>query len=229
MADPVTTTVAFGAGLVSFFAPCVLPVVPGYLAFVTGGMAVGRTTRIMRTVAFVLGFGIAFTILGALVGALGGTPAFQRAETWVQRIGGALIIVFGLHMTGLLRLKFLDRDVRYHGHGPKDATPLFSALALGAAFGVGWSPCVGPVLASILLLAGLDGGAAGGALLLAVYSAGLGVPFLVIGFSAERSTAVLQRFRRTTIWIERVGGGILIVLGIFVFTGSLTRVISYVI
>lgn len=229
MVDTVTAGIAFGAGLLSFFAPCVLPVVPGYLAFVTGGAETTRTVRLLRTVAFVLGFGIAFTILGALVGALGTSPLFQSAERWVARLGGALIIVFGLHMTGLIRLKFLDRDVRYHGQGPTGTTPFLSALVLGAAFGVGWSPCVGPVLASILLLAGLEGGVAGGALMLAIYSLGLGIPFLVLGATAERGAAFLQRFRRTTTTIERIGGVVLIVLGIFVFTGSLTRVISYVI
>lgn len=226
--EGITFAVAFGAGLVSFFTPCVLPVVPGYLAFVTGGAHAGRAAHLVRTIAFVFGFAAAFTLIGALIGALGTSPAFQSAETVVRRVGGTFIIVFGLHMTGLLRLPFLDRDVRYHGdapvrwHAPKAVT----AIVLGAAFAVGWSPCVGPIFASILVIAGLEGGFAGGARLLAVYSLGLAVPFLVLGVTAERGAAVLQRFAKATRAVEVVGGVLLVILGVLVFTGQLARFLS---
>lgn len=229
--DPGTIALAFGAGLVSFFAPCILPVLPGYLAFVTGGSAAGRSVHLARTLAFVFGFAVSFTVLGALVGALGTAPDFQSAESVIRRIGGALIIVFGLHMTGLLRLSFLERDVRFHANTASGwkIPRVVTAAVLGSAFAVGWSPCVGPILASILVLAGVQGGFAGGAVLLAVYSAGLSVPFLILGLSAERGAAFLARFRRTTRGVELIGGILLIGLGILVFTGQLPRFLSLII
>lgn len=223
--------ITFGAGLLSFFAPCILPVLPGYLAFVTGGPAVGRGVHLVRTAAFVLGFAAAFTVLGALVGAIGTLPAFHSAETVVRRIGGAVIIVFGLHMTGLLRLSFLERDLRFHGDAPAGwhVPRVVVAAVLGAAFAIGWSPCVGPILASILVLAGVQGGVAGGALLLAVYSAGLSVPFLILGASAEKGALLLRRFRKTGRWIELVGGILLVGLGVLVFAGQLARFLSLIV
>lgn len=225
--DPVSAAVAFGAGLISFFAPCVLPVIPGYLAFVTGGSQASARRRIALTVAFVAGFTIAFTLIGLAVGTVGSSAAFRSAETWLQRVGGALIIVFGLYMTGLLKLGVLDREVRFHGKAPARFGAIGGALFLGAAFGVGWSPCVGPVFASILVLAGVGGGAAQGALLLALYSAGLAVPFLVLGITADRGAAFLRKHASVARSVEVVGGVILILLGIFVFTGSLARFTSY--
>ena len=229
MPEPASTLVAFGAGLLSFFAPCVLPVLPGYLAFVTGGNTSTAKRRTLLTLAFVTGFSVAFILMGLAVGALGSTATFRAAETWLQRIGGALIIAFGLYMVGLLRLPFMEREIRYHGQAPQALGPAGGALFLGAAFGVGWSPCVGPVLASILLLAGVQGGAATGAILLTAYSAGLAIPFLLLGITADRGAAVLKRYRGVTRWVELVGGVLLILLGIFVFTGALPRLISYVI
>jgi cytochrome c-type biogenesis protein len=225
MAD-LTPLVAVGAGLLSFFSPCVLPVVPGYLAFVTGS---GGTSlrRALLTVAFVLGFGVAFVLVGLAVGAVGQLALFQSAEVAFRRIGGALIIAFGLAMTGLLHLPFMDRDFRYHGTAPKSAGPVAGAAFLGMAFGVGWSPCVGPILASVLILAGMQGSITSAAFLLGLYALGLAVPFLIVGLTAERGAAVLRRFSRVTRGVEIAGGVILIVIGIFVFTGALSRFLSY--
>jgi cytochrome c-type biogenesis protein len=231
--DAVPASVAFVAGLVSFFSPCVVPVVPGYVAFLARGAAPGSggtARRLLAVGCFVLGFGVAFVLIGAAVGALGATSAFRSSERWVERIGGALIIVFGLAMTGLLTIPLLLRDARYHGtEGPSKLGPVVGAAALGAAFGVGWSPCVGPVLASILLLAGATGGAGPGALLLAIYAAGLGIPFLVVGLAADRGAAIMRRFARATRVVEVVGGILLILLGIAVFTGSVARFTSYLV
>lgn len=229
MADPTTGLVAFGAGLLSFFAPCVLPVIPGYIAFVTGGADASTRRRLTLTIAFVAGFSIAFVAIGLLVGLVGSTGAFQAAETWLERIGGAIIIAFGLYMTGLLKLGFLEREVRYHGTAPEALGPIGGAAFLGAAFGIGWSPCVGPVLASILVLAGLEGGAVTGGLLLAAYAAGLAIPFLLLGVTADRGAAWLDRHKGLARGTEIVGGVLLIALGIFVFTGSLARLISLVV
>lgn len=229
MADPTTGLVAFGAGLLSFFAPCVLPVIPGYIAFITGGAEASTGRRLTLTAAFVGGFSVAFVAIGLLAGLVGSTGAFQAAETWLERIGGAIIIAFGLYMTGLLKLPFLEREIRYHGTAPAALGPIGGAAFLGAAFGVGWSPCVGPVLASILLLAGLEGGALTGAILLALYAAGLAIPFLALGVTADRGAAWLKRHQGLARGTEIVGGILLIVVGIFVFTGSIARLISYVI
>lgn len=219
---------AFVAGVVSFFSPCIVPVVPGYIAFLSRGtQGANKWRRAAVVLAFVLGFGIAFVIIGAAVGALGGTQAFRMSERLVERVGGALIIVFGLAMTGLLTIPFLLRDARYHGTAPTKLGPILGALVLGAAFGVGWSPCVGPVLASILLLGAQGGSASSGALLLGIYAAGLGIPFIVVGFAAERGAAVMGRFSRATRVVEVTGGILLILLGIAVFTGSIARFTSY--
>jgi len=225
--DP-TPLLAFGAGLLSFFAPCILPVVPAYVAYVTGGPQAARLPRFLRTAAFVLGFSLAFVALGLLVGAVGSSGVFQQYEVVARRVGGALIILFGLVMTGLLRLAFLDRDLRYHGTPTAlKRAPLFGAFFLGAAFGVGWSPCVGPILASILILAGVQASTAAAAFLLLAYAVGLALPFLLVGLAADRGAALLRRFGRATQVIEIVGGVLLIVLGIFVFTGSTARFTSY--
>lgn len=229
MSDPTTGLVAFGAGLLSFFAPCVLPVLPGYLAFVAGGAEASTRRRVGLTVAFVSGFGVAFVAIGVLVGLLGASASFQVAETWLERVGGAIIIAFGLSMTGLLDLGILEREARYTGDAPDPLGPLAGAAFLGAAFGVGWSPCVGPILASILVLAGLEGGAVAGGLLLAAYAAGLALPFLALGVSADRGAAWLRRHRRLARGVEVVGGVLLVVVGIFVFTGSVARFLSYVV
>lgn len=238
MAGEVTLLVAFAAGVASFFTPCLVPIVPGYLAFVTGGgrddaeaanataRAVARQERIVRTAAFVLGFGLAFTALGLSFGALGTVAGAALGQEVVQRLAGAFIVLFGLVMLDLVRLPFLDRDLRYHGDAPDWAGPNAAALLLGGAFGLGWSACAGPILGSILVLAGLEGGIAASAGLLAVYSAGLAVPFLVLGLTADRGAAWLRRVAPRTHLIETVGGIALIALGIAIFTGAAQRITS---
>lgn len=227
MAD-VSPWIAFLAGSAAFFTPCVLPVVPAFLGYVSGGAQgeVPRPLRVARTAAFVAGFGIAFTLLGMLIAQVGVSLGFAVAQTWLRRIGGALIIVFGLAMTGLLRLRWMDRDLRFHGRLPAWLGPTGSALVLGAAFGIGWSPCVGPILASILVQAGLTGGAAQGGILLAFFSAGLALPFLACGLVADHGAAVLRKWGRAAKAVEVVGGVLLILLGIVVFTGAANRLLS---
>lgn len=228
VADALTAAVAVGAGLASFLSPCVLPVVPGILAVVAGDAETDRRQRLATTGAFVAGFGAAFVVAGLLIGAAGTLAIAHGLTPWIERIGGATIIVFGLHTIGLLELPGLGR--RVGGPDASDADgSLGAAVGLGAAFGVGWSPCVGPMLASILVLAGTQGGLVDGALLLAAYAGGLGVPFLALGWTADRGTAFVERHARAARAFEVVGGVVLIVLGIFVFTGSLARLTSYVI
>jgi cytochrome c-type biogenesis protein len=214
------------AGLGSFLAPCILPVLPAYVSFISGGPDAPMSKRMLRTSSFVVGFGVAFIALGLLIGAVGQTPLFQSSETWVARIGGALIIFFGLVMTGLIRLPWLDRDVRYHGDANLGKTHLWGAFLLGIAFAVGWSPCVGPVLASILIYAGTTGSIGYAGFLLGLYALGLAIPFLVLGALADRGTKLIQKFRPVSRVIEIVGGVILIILGVFVFTDSTARLTS---
>jgi cytochrome c-type biogenesis protein len=229
MSDGLSLAVAFGGGLASFFAPCVLPVVPGYLGFITGGAQASAGRRTAITVAFVLGFSAAFVVLGLLVGLAGSSLMFAGEQVWLNRLGGALIILFGLVLLGLIRVPFLQRDLRYHGQAPMKAGPVVGALGLGAAFGVGWSPCMGPILAGILLLAGIQGSAGASALLLGVYAAGLAVPFLLLGVFAERGAAFVKRFGKASRAIEVVGGIALLALGVAVFTGSAARLQSLVV
>jgi cytochrome c-type biogenesis protein len=226
MAEPVTLGIAFGAGLLSFLSPCVVPIVPGYLAFVTGGAQVARGARVVRTLAFVLGFGAAFVLLGLVVGAAGTSGLVGMGTRWAERLGGAFIIAFGLVMLGLIRVPWLDRDVRWHGAAPARAGPVGGALLLGTAFGVGWSPCMGPILASILLLAGLQGSITASGALLGVYALGLAVPFVALGLGADHVAPALRRFARVSRAVEVVGGLLLIALGIAVFTGATARLTS---
>ena len=221
----VTVFAAFLAGLIAFFSPCILPIVPGFLAFVTQGVDQGRRRRLLLTAMFTLGFTIAFTIIGFLIGAAGATATFQAAEVWLRRVGGVLIIGFGLAMLGLLRFAWMDLDMRFHGKSPEWLGPYGGAVALGAAFGVGWSPCVGPILASIIVLAGIEGGAMDGALLLSLFSFGLAIPFLVFGSLADLGSGFMRRNARFTESVEVIGGVFLILLGIMIFTGAVNRIL----
>jgi cytochrome c-type biogenesis protein len=231
MAD-VDAVTAFAAGLLAFFTPCVLPIVPGFLAFIASRGSgldpaqVSRRRRFGITACFVLGFGIAFTVIGFLLGSIGGSAGFQHAEVWLRRIGGVLIIAFGFMMLGLWRMPWMDRDVRVHSVSDR-LGPVAGAVLLGAAFGVGWTPCVGPILASILLQAGLGGSGAGGAFLLACFSLGLAVPFLAFGFVADSGAGFVRRHARATRVVEIVGGLFLVALGIMVYTGAANRLLLY--
>lgn len=227
----VSLAAAFVAGLLAFFTPCVLPIVPGFLAFVAGRsgagvVAAGRGRRFALTACFVAGFGLAFTAVGYLLGAAGSTLQGAEAQVWLRRVGGVLVIAFGFAMLGLWRLPWMDRDFRVHSVSSR-LGPVSGALALGAAFGVGWTPCVGPILASILLQAGLGGSGAGGTLLLAVFSAGMAVPFLAFGLAADAGAGFVRRHGRATQVVEVVGGLFLVALGIMVYTGAANRVLLY--
>lgn len=221
----VTAWLAFVAGAGAFFTPCVLPIVPAFLGFVSGGAQATVRVRFARTAAFVLGFGVAFTALGFLIATAGQGAQSVLAQAWLRRIGGGLVILFGLAMVGLLRPAWMDRDFRFHGRMPAWLGPSGTALALGAAFGIGWSPCVGPILAAILIQAGLGGSGAQGAFLLAVFSLGLAVPFLAFGVLADRGAAILRRSGRVAQAVEVAGGVLLILLGIVIFTGTANRIL----
>lgn len=216
---------AFTAGLVSFLSPCIVPLVPSYLTFVTGmsldeltdphAPGSRRSHTMLHAMLFVLGFAIVFVSLGAAATAVG--VAIGRSLGWVQRIGGVVIMLFGAHVLGLLRVPALMRDGRTH-LATKPAGRVGS-FVVGVAFGAGWTPCVGPVLATILLYAGTSGSVARGTLLLAVYALGLGLPFLVCAFGVDRLLTRMQSLRRWVRPLEIVTGALLLVVGLALATG----------
>jgi cytochrome c-type biogenesis protein len=223
---------AFVAGLVSFLSPCVLPLVPSYITFVTGmtldeltahGRDAARRRAVLHALVFVLGFTLVFIALGATATALG--AATRRALPLLQQIGGVAIAAFGLSMLGVLRPPALMRERRVH-FASKPAGLVGSAL-VGVAFGAGWTPCIGPVLASILLYAGIEATMMRGMLLLVAYAIGLGIPFLIaaVGFNWYLASA-----RRITRWLrplELAAGAILVLVGVLLFPGRFTALSSF--
>lgn len=224
----ISLVAAFVAGLISFLSPCVLPLVPGYVSFVTGrsldDLRYRPATRLPAlglSLAFVLGFSTVFIAMGASASWLGSLLMRHRQTT--NLLGGAIIVAFGLLMTGFIRLPWLQRDYRFTAHvtGGKPV----SAYVLGVAFAFGWTPCIGPVLGAILTV-GASRATTDAVVLLAFYAAGLAVPFLLAaGFTGE----IVKRMRRMAhagFWLYRLSGIVLIAMGIAIMTGQLTR-LSY--
>jgi cytochrome c-type biogenesis protein len=218
--------VAFTAGLLSFLSPCVLPLVPSYATFITG-MSLdelsGQESRARRAVLlhgvlFVLGFTLVFVALGASATFLG--SLLRWASRWVQVGGGVLLVLLGLYLLGLLRLPGAEREWRMH-LADKPVGYLGTVL-VGVTFGAGWTPCIGPVLGGILTLAGTSGSVGHGMGLLAAYSAGLAIPFLLATVLLERFLVGFKRMRRWLPWINRISGVLLLALGVLMLTGSFT-------
>ncbi len=217
--------VAFAAGVLSFLSPCVLPLVPSYLAYVGGSAEAKRAVLIRNALAFVLGFSLVFIALGAGASALGSLlRTNQRALTLG---GGVLVILFGLVMLGVIRLPWLYRDTRRQYSG-ETRTPL-GAVLLGMAFAAGWTPCIGPILGAILTMASAAGTLTAGVGLLAVYALGLAVPFLAAALLLDPFMRFSRRFRRFLPWVERVAGALLLVAGILMVTGLYTVLNGYLI
>jgi cytochrome c-type biogenesis protein len=214
-----TLGLAFTAGLLSFLSPCVLPLVPSYLAYVGGSGAEKRALLIRNALLFVLGFSLIFIALGASASALG---SLLRANRQILTMGGGvLVILFGLVLLGVIRLPVLMRDTRVQAK--HDASTPIGAVLLGMAFAAGWTPCIGPVLGGILTLAGASGTLLEGVTMLAVYSLGLAVPFLLAALALEPFLRVSRRMRRWLPWVERAAGGLLVIAGVLMVTGTYTR------
>ena len=229
MSEPVGLglAVAFVAGLLSFLSPCVLPLVPSYVGFLTGmtlpEMTGRRRVALLHALLFVAGFSLVFVLLGASATALGG--ALKYYQVWIARVGGVLVILFGLVCLGVVKAGFLDQERRLQlQHKPVGY--LGSAL-VGVAFGAGWTPCIGPVLGAILSLAATSDSVSRGMLLLGVYSAGLAVPFLLAAVAVESFLEWFQRFRRFLPWVMRVSGVLLILVGLLMVTGQFTRLAGW--
>jgi cytochrome c-type biogenesis protein len=215
--------VAFLAGLLSFLSPCVLPLVPSYLSFITGvsssaELGARRHLALLHALLFVTGFSIIFVAFGATATELG--RLLHAYQTWLERIGGVLVLIFGLYTLGVLRLPFLAREARVQ-LADKPLGYLGSVL-VGFAFGAGWTPCIGPILGSILLYASTRADLALGLRLLLAYSLGLAIPFLVAAWALEAFLRWFQHFRRYMRWVERIAGAVLVVVGVLMVSGSFT-------
>jgi len=219
--------VAFAAGLLSFLSPCVLPLVPSYLGFITGftieEMTGRRRLAMLHALLFVTGFSIVFILLGATATALG--RALNYYQVWATRVGGLLIMLFGLYLLGVLPMPWLDREQRVH----LDRKPLgfLGSVLVGMAFGAGWTPCIGPMLGAILGLAASQADVARGIGLLACYSAGLAVPFLLTAYAAESFFEWFGRFRRHMPLVQKVGGLLLLLVGLLMVSGQFTRLAGW--
>jgi len=229
--DSVGVLVAFVAGVFSFLSPCVLPLVPSYLSFVTGMSledlqeGVDRKATLVHSLLFVAGFSIIFITLGASASFLG---VFLRVyEVWIARIGGVLILILGLHLTGIFRIAPLMREHRVRVNDKPAG--YVGTLGVGAAFGAGWTPCIGPVLGAILTLAGTQDTVGAGVVLLSVYSLGLAVPFLLSALALDAFLGAFSRFRRLLPLVEKASGVMLIVLGLLLVTGSFTILSTYLV
>jgi cytochrome c-type biogenesis protein len=230
--SPILVITALAAGMVSFASPCVLPLVPAYLGFITGRSAAelqvargrARLTILSQGLAFVLGLAVIFALLGASASVLGQT-LLQNQERLYQ-LGGVLVVVFGLQMLGITRIPLLARTLRVSEVTPNVQRSHAGAFVMGLAFGAGWTPCVGPFLAGLLGLASQQATVGAGVLLLLVYALGLGVPFVLAGLAVNRSLSVLRGVRPHMLAIERVSGVLLIGMGVLLFSQQLTRITS---
>ena len=222
--------IAFAGGLLSFLSPCVLPLVPGYISLMsgvsidhlkTGGASGSRRAVILNSLAFNAGLSVIFLALGGTAGLVG---AAIINNIWVRLIGGLVIIVFGLHLIGWLKIKYLYKDTRqFSSEKPRG---ILGSLTLGIAFAAGWTPCIGPILGGIIGLAATSGGWKGGLLLSAFYSAGLAVPFLVTGLGINQFLSFYSKFRQHLHKVEVVSGVILILIGALVMSNRVSLLSS---
>jgi cytochrome c-type biogenesis protein len=222
---------AFLAGLVSFLSPCVLPLVPGYVSLISGAgveqLKVPESRLLskvmLNSIGFILGFSVVFITLGAISTEVG--QLLARYKSLLAQVAGVVIILFGLHLTGVFKIKALYTDARLHRI--KGGSTPWGAFVIGFAFAFGWTPCVGPILGVILTFAAAQDSVAKGILLLAVYSMGLAVPFLLTSLGIERFLKFYSRFRMHMHALEVASGGLLIALGILLVIGRFTIISNY--
>ncbi|HLC96729.1 MAG TPA: cytochrome c biogenesis protein CcdA [Candidatus Nanoarchaeia archaeon] len=218
---------AFIGGLVSFLSPCVLPLIPGFLAYLSG-TSLGDTSTISRmkmflnSIFFVLGFSLVFALLGVLLNTILQSSSYA-VQTWLGRLGGLIIIIFGLYLIGLIKIPFLQREHKLKVR--KFSITYVTSFVFGAAFAVGWSPCVGAVLGSVLALA-ISQPALSFWLLL-TYSIGLGIPFLLVGFFSTEALNLIKKSEKVLKYFNIIVGILLIILGILVFTNNLNLVANF--
>lgn len=226
-AESVGLAVAFLAGVLSFLSPCVLPLVPSYVSFITGlsldEVGERRWTALTHALLFILGFTLIFVALGATATGLGRLLNYN--QVWLERIGGALIILFGVYLLGGFRWMFLERERRVHIQD----RPLgyLGSVLVGLAFGAGWTPCIGPILGSILLYTSTQASLREGIVLLLAYSFGLAVPFVLAAVAVERFIEWFRRYRKFIPLTTRLSGALLVAVGALVATGYFSLLASW--
>ncbi len=229
MTDSIGLPAVFLAGTISFLSPCVLPLVPSYLSFVTGmsledlRTGVDRRAALNHSLLFVGGFTLIFVLMGASASFLG--QFFRYYDVWIARVGGMVIIVLGLHLAGVLRLTPLERERRLHVN--RKPVGHLGTLGVGAAFAAGWTPCIGPMLGAALTLAATREQMWTGVGYLFVYSMGLAVPFLLSTLAMDVFLRAFQRFRRLLPAVQVTAGALLVAIGVMLITGTFTRLSSY--
>jgi cytochrome c-type biogenesis protein len=217
---------AFGAGLLSFLSPCVLPLVPGYLSYLTGtsiqeveSQPTARWRVSLHALCFVLGFALLFTLLGAAASLVG--LALHSSQQWLARIAGLLLILFGIALTGLVPIPWLSRDHRVQVQPGRSVW--WRSVLIGMAFGAGWSACSGPILGAILVLTAVRSTVLQGVIFLLVYALGLGVPFVLVGILVDRANMLMRPIRRYAGPLSFIGGVILILMGMLLLMGRLDQ------
>jgi len=228
--EKVSFIAAFFAGLLSFLSPCILPLIPGYISFISGTTIEEMTGRksenrgqktetkiILNILLFILGFSFVFIALGASATAIGGI--LQTRLALISKIAGVVIVVFGLHLLGLFKIKAFYSEKRFHLR--TKPLGLFGSFILGLAFAFGWTPCIGPILAGILAFAATEEKVLHGVFLLSIYSAGLGIPFLLTGIAINRFFTAYNKIKHHFRKVEIISGILLIIIGIMVFTDNL--------
>lgn len=233
----ITYWIAFTAGVLSFVSPCVLPLIPSYLTYITGlsfkqlddehPSAKVRMTVVLHSICFILGFSVVFVLLGAIAGVASSKVQLHLREglEWVEKIGGLLIFLFGIHMTGLFHFGVLLGEKRVHLH--RKPSGFMGTFVVGLAFAAGWTPCIGPILASILMIAATSGQIGKGVGLLSIYSLGLGVPFLLSGLLFHQFLVAFNRFRKYIRLVEIGTGVLLMVIGIMLMFNLLGTITMY--
>ena len=212
--------VAFGAGLISFLSPCVLPLIPGYIAYISGSslneLLEKQNINLLPIIFFTLGFSIVFIIFGAAATFLG--QLFLENSNHLRIVAGIIIIIFSLHIIGILKLNFLNFEKRIYSEKKQG---LLSPILVGMAFAFGWTPCIGPILGSILALASTEESINKGILLLLFYSLGLAIPFILSGYLIQKFMIVSKNLKKNMNLITKIGGGLLLITGILVITNQL--------
>lgn len=220
-------TISFTAGILSFLSPCVLPLIPSYVSFITGlsidDVQRSRRVTLTHSLLFIAGFTIVFLALGATATMLG--QVLVRQRDWVGRIGGVLVIVLGLYLLGVFNIGMFAREKRVHIANK----PLgyFGTLVVGMAFAAGWTPCIGPILGGVLTYTASSADLNRGLVLLFAYSLGLAVPFLLAALMIDRFMDLFQKYRGALIWISRASGALLVLVGILMITGSMTMLSAW--
>jgi cytochrome c-type biogenesis protein len=228
----VSLLAAFVAGFISFISPCVLPLVPGYISFISGmslddlekGRFRNKNTIIISSLFFIFGFSLIFILLGATA-TFFGRFLLEKAAI-LRKVAGLIIIIFGIHMSGLYRIKFLDYEKKIYAN-TKPVNIIIGPFLIGLAFAFGWTPCIGPVLATILIYAGTQETVYKGILLLTLYSAGLGIPFLLTAIAINKFYLFSNKIKKHFKTVELVGGVLLILIGGLILTDNLQIVVNY--